>query len=111
MKENNSFSDEDKSKNNESINFPTISVTGIKKYKKRKIKINKKTDKEDFEELTCYKINNNNKFEKVNEGAEQDLGNCFESIHKINFLGRDKEEDKNGDNKIEEKKFEGNWKA
>ena len=42
MKENNSFSDEDKSKNNESIHFPTFSVTNVKKYKKRKIKTNKK---------------------------------------------------------------------
>ena len=107
MKENNSFSDEDKSKNNESIHFPTFSVTNAKKYKKRKIKTNKKNDKEDFEEITCYKINNNNKFEKINEGQEQDLGNCFESIHKINYLGRDKEEDKNGANKAEEKKGEG----
>ena len=107
MKENDSFSEEDKSKYNESINIPTFSMTGLKKYKKRKIKINKKTDKEDIEELTCYKVNNNNNLEQINEGMEQDLGNCFESINKINYFDKDKEEDKNGANKVEEKKIEG----
>jgi hypothetical protein len=107
MNENDSLSEEEKSKYNESINIPTFSITSVRKYKKKRIKINKKNDKEDFEELTCYKINNNNKFEKVNDGMEQDLGKCFESIHKINYLDKDKEEDKNLINKIEEKKGEG----
>ena len=108
MKENDSFSDEDKSKDNESINIPTFSMTGVKKYKKRKIKIIKKNEKEDFEELTCYKINNNNKFEKYNEGIEPDLRNCFESINKMNYLDKDKdkEEDKNLIIKREEKNEE-----
>ena len=97
MKENVSFSDEDKSKYNESINISSFSMTGVKKYKKRKIKVNKKNEKEDFEELTCYKINNNNKFEKFNEGNEPDLRNCFESINKMHYLDKDKdkEEDRN----------------
>ena len=107
MNENDSLSEEEKSKYNESINIPTFSITSVRKYKKKRIKINKKNDKEDFEELTCYKINNNNKFEKINDGMEQDLGKCFESIHKINYLDKDKEEDKNLINKIEEKKGEG----
>ena len=107
MNENDSLSEEEKSKYNESINIPTFSITSVRKYKQKRIKINKKNDKEDLEELTCYKINNNNKFEKINDGMEQDLGKCFESIHKINYLDKDKEEDKNLTNKIEEKKGEG----
>ena len=46
MKENDSFSEEDKSNINESINIPTFSIASTKKYKKRKI-INKKNDKDD----------------------------------------------------------------
>ena len=106
MKENDSFSEEDKSNINESINIPTFSIASTKKYKKRKI-INKKNDKDDeYEELTCYKINNNN-IEKINEPIiDQDLRMNLEDINKI--MTFDKDKDKNliiEDKKIQKSKI------
>ena len=106
MKENDSFSEEDKSNINESINIPTFSIASTKKYKKRKI-INKKNDKDDeYEELTCYKINNNN-IEKINEPIiDQDLGMNLDDINKI--MTFDKDKDKNliiEDKKVQKSKI------
>ena len=106
MKENDSFSEEDKSNINGSINIPTFSIASTKKYKKRKI-INKKNDKDDeYEELTCYKINNNN-IEKINEPIiDQDLRMNLEDINKI--MTFDKDKDKNliiEDKKIQKSKI------
>ena len=106
MKENDSFSEEDKSNINESINIPTFSIASTKKYKKRKI-INKKKDKDDeYEELICYKIYNNN-IEKINEPIiDQDLRMNLEDINKIMTFEKDK--DKNliiEDKKIQKSKI------
>ena len=97
MKENDSFSEEEenKSKDMESINIPTFSMTGIRKYKKRKNKFKRKNDKGESVELTFYHINNNNKLENTNEMIVNELGPDLEPINNLLQLDRDKEKQKN----------------
>ena len=77
MKEND-FSFADDRNNLESINLPTFSYCSAKHYIKKKIKLHKKNDKDDLEELTILKTNNNN-----DEVIDLDAGPDIEAINKI----------------------------
>ena len=80
MKENESFISEDKNNIDESLNIPTFSFTSTLKYKKKKIKPNKKNDNE-IEELSILKINHNN--ENPNEIVDNEEYPDTESVNKI----------------------------
>ena len=93
MEKNDSISNEEKSICNESLNLPSFSITSTRKYRKRKIKFNKKNDKDYFEELTFLKLNNNDSIENLNEDIVHEMRPELGTINKIMTFDKDKEND------------------
>ena len=85
MKESETFSEED----SDSHVIPTFSRNGVRKYRRRKIRFNKK--KYSFEELDY----NDNKPENYNETVEQQLGPDSDLVNKIMQIDKDKKKKKN----------------
>ena len=81
MKENDS-SVEENSNYLESINIPTYSAGSLKKYKKKRIRINEKNDKDEDEEFNLFRINNNNNIENPHEVTEQYLPQDLDIFNK-----------------------------
>ena len=84
MTEIESFTSEEKSNYIESINIPTFSFTTIK-YKKKKIRHNKKSDN-GYEDLSVLKINNNN--ENENQIRDNEDYSDIESFNKIMIFNK-----------------------
>jgi hypothetical protein len=93
MKDNDSSIDEEKSNCNESIILPTFSIASTARNRKRKIKFNKKNDKDELEELSYYKLNNNNILENINEPISQEMRPEMDTINKLINFYKDKEND------------------
>ena len=93
MKGNDSSIDEEKSNCNESIILPTFSIASTARNRKRKIKFNKKNDKDELEELSYYKLNNNNILENINEPISQEMRPEMDTINKLINFYKDKEND------------------
>jgi hypothetical protein len=92
MKENDSFSEEDKSNINESINIPTFSVPSTKKFIRKKRRI-KKNDDEDY---TLFRLNNNN---GNNINPEQGMGQ-IQPINRLLQLNKEVDDKNIANNKI-----------